>query len=159
MVQDIKFYDMSLTFLNDEFREVSIEQVVSIETKLKFKFPQVMKEYFLNFNGGQLVDDCLQFKSDDYIKLADIYILKSSNKSSDFEHLYYCGDNAFWPKHLIPFGCDEGGHEFCFSIAPDDYGAIYFHMSEWTGEPEEIQFLAKDFLSFLKNLRPESEFE
>lgn len=159
MGMDIKsnFQNIELYFDSDwSFKTISEADVQHVEQMLGFKFPQAIKDFYLRFNGMQLVVNCCIALGDSYIKVGDFNEINAENQGMDFIEMYKVGLTEFWPDHLIPFAYDEGAHEFCFSIDTNDFGAIYFHNSEWTGEPEEIQFLAKDFLSFLAALRPES---
>lgn len=157
-IKDI-FYNIELYFDSDwSWKTISETDIKNVEEILALKFPETIKDFYLRFNGMQLIDNCIPL-ADSYIKVADFNEINAKSQGMDFIEMYRIGLTEFWPKHLIPFAYDEGGHEFCFSIAPDDYGAIYLHNSEWTGEPDEVKFLAKDFLSFLKALRPESDFE
>lgn len=156
----VSFYNVRLTFKEEwERKGITIGRLEEIEKSLNIIFPQEIREFYLQFNGRQLGENCCIANGvNDYFKIGDLWILDSDKRSLDFEHLIFCGQNEYWPNYLVPFANDEGGHEFCFSTRSDDYGAIYFHMSEYTGESEEVRFLAKNFIDFLSLLRPESDF-
>jgi hypothetical protein len=63
-----------------------------------------------------------------------------------------------FPDRLIPFAVDPGGDYYCFSVCPDEVGAIYlFHMDHY-GEPEgAAEYLAPSLGEFLSKLRPKGE--
>jgi hypothetical protein len=144
---------------NWPYQPLSDNEIRAFEERLGTKLPKLIIEFYLLFNGCQFGERCCIACGSDYQVINSLSIINSNNLDLDFYELYQASDSEFWPKHLIPFGHDAGGHAFCFSIAPDSFGAIFFHMSEWTGEPEELQFIAEDFLSFLQGLRLEADFE
>jgi cell wall assembly regulator SMI1 len=161
VVMRSNFKDIQLDFDNDySFNPVCDSEIDIVETLLNQRFPKDLRDFYIKFNGAQFAEkNCCIEQVSGFQKIHTMAELNATNKDFDFIELYKATLNPYWPNQLIPFAYDEAGHEFCFSCSQVNSGKIYFHNSELTGEPEETQFIAKDFLSFLEALRPESDFE
>ena len=64
-------------------------------------------------------------------------------------------DESWWIKGFIPFGYDEGGETFCFSTRNNDYGCIYYFMSDFIDEenPEDAYLkVSEKFSEFINNM-------
>jgi cell wall assembly regulator SMI1 len=160
MAMKNNFNGIQLDFDDDySFRRLVDVDIDKIEAELHFTFPKDLREFYKSFNGAQFGESCCIEQKETFQKVHVMAELDAVDRDNDFAELFHATVSEYWPKQLIPFAYDEGGHEFCFSIATDNYGEIYFHDSELSGEQHETRFLAENFLRFLAALRPESDFE
>ena len=65
---------------------------------------------------------------------------------------------------LVPFGSETGGDQFCLSVGPEDYGAVYYVAHEFYTPPKKkdrkiprqygkgVSFLAPSFTAFMEGL-------
>lgn len=121
-----------------------------LEDKYDFKFPDAIRQFYLQYNGGQLERYCYIIQDDTYIFSGFYSIKYGSATLNDKMELNYVDE--WWPKELIPFGYDGGGNSFCFHKTS---GKIYYVYEDTYDDDDgnvPIEYVASDFLSFINNM-------
>ena len=135
---------------------ITLEDITSIEKEYNFKFPEDLKEFYLKYNAGKLEKKIIRLDGDDYLRFHCFYSIKIGY--SILEEVLkdaYTDDWRIKWKWLIPFGYDEGGEEFCFSIRDFDYGCIYLFNTEELDEdnPENsVIKVGENFTDFINSM-------
>lgn len=132
-----------------------IEDLSELEAEYDFKFPDEIKLFYLQYNGGKL-------------KRTEVCLQEENWKSSTSFHKFYTVKNElanilksvyfedWWIKWLIPFGHDDGGETFCFSTRAYDYGSIYYFISDCIDEETPENALVKvgeNFSQFINDMK------
>lgn len=135
--------------------KASIDDLTELEAEYGFQFPDEIKLFYLEYNGGKP-------------KRREVCLQEENWKSSTSFHGFYTVKNKlanvlkeiyfedWWIKWLIPFGYDDGGENFCFSTRDSDYGSIYYFMSECIDEEDPDNALVKvgeNFVRFINDMR------
>ena len=131
------------------------DDLSELEEVYGFKFPNEMKLFYLQYNGGNL-------------KRREVCLQKEDWKSSTSFHKFYTVKGEFenilkevyfedwWIKWLIPFGHDDGGEHFCFSTRDCDYGSIYYFVSECIDDENPENAFVKvggNLIEFINNMK------
>lgn len=133
--------------------KICIDDLVELETKYNFRFPNDLKSFYIQYNGGKL-------------QKREVYLQDGDWESSTVFHGFYTIKNKlskkledtkedWWIKGLIPFGYDEGGEDFCFSTRKFDYGCIYYFMSDCLDDENPENALLKvseNFTQFINEM-------
>ena len=132
-------------------QDASIEEpdLRELEDKYDFKFPDAIRQFYLQYNGGQLERRHYVVQDDTFV-LYNLYSIKYGVATLNMKmELNYVDE--WWPKELIPFGYDGGGNSFCFHKTS---GKIYYVYEDTYDDDENvpIECLASDFLSFINNM-------
>lgn len=132
-------------------QDASIEEpdLRELEDKYDFKFPDAIRQFYLQYNGGRLERHYYVTQDNTYI-LSYFYSIKYGSATLNIKmELNYVDE--WWPKELIPFGYDGGGNSFCFHKTS---GKIYYVYEDTYDDDENvpIECLASDFLSFINNM-------
>ncbi|MBX4262270.1 SMI1/KNR4 family protein [Clostridium estertheticum] len=131
--------------------------LIFIEEKYNFKFPNKVKEYYLQYNGGEpekyiFIDE----DEDSFIVQKFVSIKYNSGGGQTLEnYIQDIKEDAILPKWLIPFAYDPGGDIYCFSIDKEDNGAIYYWSHEHDLEEdteEHVVWLSESMESFINNM-------
>lgn len=137
--------------------KASPEDLSELEQKYNFTFPDDLKFFYTQYNGGKPVSRVVCLKDEDWESDTRFHGFYSIN--GDFEKaLNNVCEEDWWIKCFIPIGYDEGGEDFCFSTRPSDYGAIYYFMSDCIDDedPEAAYLKVSDsFSQFINNMRQE----
>ncbi|MCO1335602.1 SMI1/KNR4 family protein [Microbulbifer sp. OS29] len=116
---------MSLAILTDSGPTVTIEEIHNVEKRLGIIFPDSVRKFFLENNGGTPVPDTFP-ETDEYepITISVFLTLNGSPPGEKtLETTYKTGiNNGYLPTDLIPFAIDWGGNYLCFNAT----GQIYF---------------------------------
>lgn len=119
-----------------------------LEDKYDFKFPDVIKQFYLQYNGGQLERHYYVTQNGTYTLsyfFSIKYGLATLNNKMNLNYI-----DEWWPKELIPFGYDGGGNSFCFHVTS---GKIYYVYEDTDDDGNvPIEYVASDFLSFINNM-------
>lgn len=132
-----------------------IDDLTELEEEYGFKFPNDIKLFYLQYNGGKPTRRkvCLQEEQwTSNTSFHGFYTVK--NELANILKEIYLED--WWIKWLIPFGFDEGGENFCFSTRNYDYGSIYYFISECIDEENPENALVKvnrNFVEFINDMR------
>ena len=110
-----------------------------IEQRFGFKFPHVFREHYLSYNGGNPDKNRFVGENGRYI-VHDFLPIKGSPLGTldTLETTIQCLkiDRQLIPTQLVPFAVDPGGDYYCFSLRPDEVGAIYLFRMERYLQPE-----------------------
>lgn len=141
----------------NSFDEKSFNNFVS---KYGFVFPVEYIEYLKNYNDADLDDNIID-NSNESISIR--YFYGTTNESySNIASVYEIFIDRMPPK-CIPIAETESGNQICMSLAPENYGKIYFWdhetMDTEYGERctlllEELLYLADSFNSLLNKIQP-----
>lgn len=138
---------------------ITEKDLVEIENKYNFKFPQDFFSHYLKYNGGTLQKDI--YKDEDGDEFVFNWFIPIKSESRNLETVL----DLLWvdgtiPRWLIPFADDPGGDLYCFSIDEDDKGAIYYwsHEYDYGEDPEEhVYFLAGSLKEFIDAMTEDTE--
>ena len=138
---------------------ITLEDLTAIEKEYDFKFPEDIKEFYLKYNAGKLEKRVVRLQVDDWIgytTFGEFYSVKTGDFTLEQKlEMQYEDDWRIRWKWLVPFGSDEGGEDFCFSIRDCDYGYIYYFESDNLDEdnPENSVIKVGDnFTDFINNM-------
>lgn len=130
-----------------------------VERRFDFSFPRVVREYYLNHNGG--CPDRNQFSNERGTYLIDSFIPVKASALPTVPTLetilqrLNAVDGASLGQ-LVPFADDPCGNLYCFSAGQEDFGAIYWFESEGHGR-HRTEFLAPSLDEFLSKLKRKGE--
>lgn len=132
-------------------QEASIEEsdLRELEDQYGFSFPDVIRQFYLQYNGGRL-ERRHYVVQDDTCVLHHLYSIKYGVATLNMKmELNYVDE--WWPKELIPFGYDGGGNSFCFHKTS---GKIYYVYEDTYDDDDNvpIECVAPDFLSFINDM-------
>lgn len=132
-------------------QEASIEEsdLRELEDQYGFRFPDVIRQFYLQYNGGRL-ERRHYVVQDDTCVLYHLYSIKYGVATLNMKmELNYVDE--WWPKELIPFGYDGGGNSFCFHKTS---GKIYYVYEDTYDDDDNvpIECVAPDFLSFINDM-------
>lgn len=135
--------------------KASLDDLLKLEQEYDFIFPDELKFFYTQYNGGkpQKRIVCLQdgeWKSN--TRFHGFYTVNNNFEKT----LKNVNDESWWIKGFIPFGYDEGGETFCFSTRNNDYGCIYYFMSDCIDDenPEDAYLkVSENFLDFINNMK------
>lgn len=147
--------------LNNTFKETSQKvtegELLDVEKKFAFTFPEELKKLYLQYNGGE--PEKYIFIDDEGIEfvIQKVLPIKYSNKGIDTLEKYIedFREDGILPEWLIPFAYDPGGDLFCFSINIEDNGSIYYwsHEYDLDEDPEDYVIkLSQSMNNFISNL-------
>ena len=142
---------------NNNFKNIKksiiAKDILYIENKHRFKFPDDIREHYLTFNGGRT--ERRIFLEDDYEFIVQQFIpLKDDDDGRDLDTVLDTlrHDNTI-PNWLIPFADEPSGDLYCFSLDEDELGAIYYWAHEYINQPEESYgYLSESLKEFIESL-------
>lgn len=132
--------------LTDTDPAISSEDFLQFEEILGKKFPEAMKDLYLNYNGGQpqvrgVHDDRHLFPFNSFDSLEE---MKKSFTWFDDEVV----PAGFKATDLLHFAYDPGSGNYALSLRAEDYGKVYFYVLE---EKAEIYGRWASFEEFLNS--------
>lgn len=134
--------------------KASIDDLTELEQKYDFIFPDDLKLFYTQYNGGKPRKKQVYLQDGDWESSTRFHGFYSINV--DFEKaLNNVYNEDWWIKGFIPFGYDEGGETFCFSTRAYDYGYIYYFMSDCIDDenPEDAFVkVSESFSQFINNM-------
>ena len=123
---------------------ISLNDIIEFEKSYNLKLPEEYINHILQENGGYPEKD----ECEDCV-IASFYSIKyGRNNVAEVIHNLQTIENVL-PKDLFPFAYDQGGNDFCISLAKEDYGKIYIWYHDTGGEKK---FLANSFDDFMSKL-------
>jgi cell wall assembly regulator SMI1 len=131
--------------------EVDIRRV---ERRLGVHLPHDLKEHYLVHNGGRPRPRFLVKDGEPY-GVHQFLAMNTGGMTSSFEHAYVMlvDQTPEFPRGYIPFGYDESGDYFLYSVKPDSFGKIMFNVSEYLGDDDRfVVFLAASLREFVNSL-------
>lgn len=134
--------------------KTNADDLVMLEAEYGFEFPDELKSFCLQYNGGKPQKRKVYLKDGEWessTRFHGFYSIKDEFEKALKDVLY----ESWWIKGMIPFGYDEGGEYFCFSTRSCDYGYIYYFMSECIDEenPENAYMkVSESFSQFINEM-------
>lgn len=130
------------------------EDILKIESKFNFKFPDEFKLFYLKYGSGKIKKNNVHLQSENWSTITRFHGFYNINNGieKELENIYY---EDWWYKYMIPFGYDEGGEDFCFSVDPSEYGTIYYFMSDSINESNSKEAyikIADNLIEFINNM-------
>ena len=118
--------------LTDTDLAVSREDLLQFEKFLGKKLPEAMKDFYLQYNGGQpqvrdVHDDYHLFPFNSFDSLEE---MRKSMKWFDDDAV----PAGFKTKDLLHFAYDPGSGNYALSLRAEDYGKVYFYVLEELAE-------------------------
>lgn len=114
-------------FIKNENIETKIteEYILSLENDLQIKFPKILRDYYLKYNGAEIEECKLIIQMGAYnINCYVTEILTLKYGKYNFEHeAKYIRDIENIPNEFIPFAIDEGSDRFCWDYST---GKVYY---------------------------------
>jgi hypothetical protein len=144
----ISFKFMSLPIVPADIDEV--------EKRLGFVFPQEFRDHYLAYNGGRPSKDRLVHDGGTCVVDAFLPIKYGRPELSTLEQSFrrIKSTRLPLPEYLVQFAIDPGGDYYCFSIRPNEPGAIYLvHMDHHDEFQHPTEFLSSSLTEFLGRLR------
>lgn len=132
--------------LTDTDPAISSEDFLQFEEILGKKLPEAMKDFYLQYNGGQpqvrgVHDDRHLFPFNSFDSLEE---MKKSFTWFDDEAV----PAGFMATDLLHFAYDPGSSNYALSLRAEDYGKVYFYVLE---EKAEIYGQWASFEEFLNS--------
>lgn len=128
----------------------------AVERRFAFSFPREVREHYLQYNGGS-PEKCL-FQNDYVVhEFLPVKHGEHGTLEDSIQHLKV--EAPILPDYLVPFAIDPGGDYYCFSIRPQDHGAIYFFAGEFYEDTPEraVKYLARSLPEFLGSLTEDED--
>jgi hypothetical protein len=123
--------------------------LINFESMLDSKFPESIKDFIKNTNGGMSSSLCvIRFDGEEklYTNGATISSYHGfGDFSPDFEFAYHVVRFDL-PKLLVPFAVTGGGNKFLISLRKDEsYGKIYYCDHEVEADDEPFDELTEQY--------------
>lgn len=128
-----------------------------VQKKFAFKFPNEVKEFYLEYNGGEPERYIFVDSDGDIFTVQKFLPIKYSNKKNNTIEGYLedFREDGILPEWLIPFAYDPGGDIYGFSTRTEDNGAIYYWSHECDSDEDPEDYLIKlsdSMYSFINKL-------
>ncbi len=131
---------------NDVKKQLTEEEYIMFVAGLNVSLPEDYKTHVLKYNGG--------YPDKEYINEIHIHYFHTIKHSDHpLENIWEKLRDVL-PRNFFPIARDGGGNHICISLSKDTYGEIYMWYHDMD-EDKAIEFLAKDFTSFMDNLTEE----
>ena len=138
---------------------VNNADLIAIERRFGFSFPDTVRMHYLAFNGGRPVKNLFQ-KDGEYFQIQEFLPIKHGRAGCRFEDAYQdlVIDTPEFPKYLMPIAVDPGGDYYCVSMRPRDVECIYCHVHEYFDDPDRaVIYLARSINEFLNGMSAAEE--
>lgn len=115
----------------------SLDEIISIESRLGITFPESLRDLFLTFNGG--IPDPYVFRIDDLHTVVSETLPLISEQGRDTALESY--ESLVLRKHIVPtnffpFAVDGGGDYF-FVDCQESEATVYFYRSDGFFAPDD----------------------
>lgn len=136
-------YSCIKTIKDDE--KISIDDVLEIEQRFGFKMPEILRDYYLMYNGASIYN-CV-FSIDGYeVEVAKLVELKYGvlplEKIIEMDR-----EDGFIPSNMIPVARDSGGDYYYWN---DQSGQVYLYLSDCIEDPILICENLEEFFALLE---------
>ena len=110
------------------FPPVDELDLAEIEHTFEFRFPEDIRVFYLEHNGGKPEKNRFVEGKETYLVHGFLPIKHAARPFMTLEKsiLWSKVQGSLLPEHLVPFAIDDFGNFFCFSVGEGDYGAIHF---------------------------------
>jgi cell wall assembly regulator SMI1 len=133
---------------------LSMADIMRVERRLGVHLPEDLKEHYLLHNGGQPRARFFVKDGEPY-GVHQFLAMNTGGRTSSFEDAYamLVGQTPEFPRGYIPFGYDESGDYYLYSVRPKSFGEIMFNESEYFGDENRfVVFLAPSLREFINCL-------
>ena len=136
-------YSCIKTIKDDE--KISIDDVLEIEQRFGFKMPEILRDYYLIYNGASIYN-CV-FSIDGYeVEVAKLVELKYGvlplEKIIEMDR-----EDGFIPSNMIPVARNSGGDYYYWN---DQSGQVYLYLSDCIEDPILICENLEEFFALLE---------
>lgn len=136
-------YGCIKTIKDDE--KISIDDVLEIEQRFGFKMPEILRDYYLMYNGASIYN-CV-FSIDGYeVEVAKLVELKYGvlplEKIIEMDR-----EDGFIPSNMIPVARNSGGDYYYWN---DQSGQVYLYLSDCIEDPILICENLEEFFALLE---------
>lgn len=136
-------YSCIKTIKDDE--KISIDDVLEIEHRFGFKMPEILRDYYLMYNGASIYN-CV-FSIDGYeVEVAKLVELKYGvlplEKIIEMDR-----EDGFIPSNMIPVARNSGGDYYYWN---DQSGQVYLYLSDCIEDPILICENLEEFFALLE---------
>ena len=136
-------YSCIKTIKDDE--KISIDDVLEIEQRFGFKMPEILRDYYLMYNGASMYN-CV-FSIDGYevevAKLVELnYGVLPLEKIIEMDR-----EDGFIPSNMIPVARNSGGDYYYWN---DQSGQVYLYLSDCIEDPILICENLEEFFALLE---------
>jgi cell wall assembly regulator SMI1 len=137
---------------------LSDTDLLDAEAKMGVSLPADLLQHYKSVNGGRPLLNSLVLRDRVY-EVHQFFAIKHAGRMETLEDAYvFCQENPDLPKQSIPFACDAGGDWFCYSLAPQTRGRVFYFRSDDFAEPEvAVHWLANSLSEFLHGLTEPSD--
>ncbi|WPC43832.1 SMI1/KNR4 family protein [Clostridium sp. JS66] len=135
--------------------KIDENDILELEKKYMFKFPNDMKTFYLEHNPGRL-NDC-KAKVKGGIKLGSFFPIKNTcgrlltiNRLLEWQEI-----DKLTPMNLVPFASDYADNTFYIDLSKDKYGKIYHLDHEFWPDFRNGEYpraVADSFSDFVKKI-------
>ena len=102
---------------------ISDEDIRNIEDTLKIKFPVVLRDYYLHYNGAEIKE--IVFYTDDFEHEVSC-VLPLKHRNDCIERMIEIDrKNGYIPDNMIPIASDDGGDLFYWDTLTENVYAYY----------------------------------
>jgi hypothetical protein len=133
-----------------------------VEIEIGRSIPDVLKEFLLHHNGGELAGDKCVFVEQEsggefnvntflpvkYKRFEDDYLLEDCYK-------FFARNKKFMPPEFIPFAIDDGGYPFALNSENLSLSICYLADIEENAQP--MRFVSETLANFINGLVNEDE--
>jgi hypothetical protein len=138
--------------------ELSLADIRQVEKELKVKFPQVLVDHYLEWNGG-FPDHCIYQHDDErnQVCIEQCLPLKTDNKNHTTAQAAYRNlQKREVPANYFPFGIDPCGAYFLVDLTDPNH-EVYFYQTDVTPPKLEacLRPLDAGFEDFWQRLGPD----
>lgn len=110
--------------------EIEEKDLIEIEDRYGFKFPESFRKHYLKFNSGYLERDLFITKDGIELPFSAFYPIRREDERKGLELINMLKVNfdkdSICPKWLVAFADEICGGEFCWSRREYEYGSIYY---------------------------------
>ena len=99
---------------NDAKCQLNIDDILEIENKFNIKFPNILKEYYIKYNGSQIKECYFSINGNDY-NVNEIISLKYGKYSFEKEYEQVI-ENRYISNIYIPFAKDISNQSYYFNL-------------------------------------------
>lgn len=136
-------YSCIKTIKDDE--KISIDDVLEIEQRFGFKMPEILRDYYLMYNGASIYN-CV-FSIDGYeVEVAKLVELKYGvlplEKIIEMDR-----EDGFIPSNMIPVARNSGDDYYYWN---DQSGQVYLYLSDCIEDPILICENLEEFFALLE---------
>jgi hypothetical protein len=134
--------------------KVTIDDVLDIESRFGFKMPEILKDFYLMYNGSSIYP-CI-FSIDGYeVEVAKLVELKYGFLPLE-KNIETDRTDGFIPFDMIPVARNSGGDYYYWN---NQSGQVYLYLSDSIEDPIWICENAVEFFSLLeRNCQADQEF-